>query len=467
MPSYAQTDNPGKTSPLELPSRLLDHIQRKTASLDQALSTQSEKFLTKMARREALLQKRLNKIDPEAARRLFGESGQQYAALAEKARQDTGSKSIAISGDYQPYIDSLRVSLRFMQENPQFFSSPARLQQAAGSLQGLEAKMQDADQVKELIRQREQQIGDYISRHSDLQGLLGKQYLGMKKDLYYYSQQARQYKEMLNHPDQMELQALSLLNKVPAFQAFMKQNSQLSALFSLPANYGSPEALSGLQAKDQVSALIQNRVATGGAGGAAALQGNLQAAEGQLNGYKDKLSRLGSGSGDIDLPDFKPNDQKTKTFWKRLEYGTNFQTTHNSNYYPTISDIGLSVGYRISDANTMGIGASYKVGWGNGFNHIALSSQGVGFRWFLDMRIKGSFYASGGFEYNHRTPFRSVQDLRSRDEWTSSGLVGISKIVSLKSRVFKKTKLQLLWDLLSYRQVPRTQALLFRVGYSF
>jgi hypothetical protein len=52
-------------------------------------------------------------------------------------------------------------------------------------------------------------------------------------------------------------------------------------------------------------------------------------------------------------------------------------------------------------------------------------------------------------------------------KWQQSGLVGISKVISIKSKFFKKTKLQLLWDFLSYEQVPRTQALKFRVGYNF
>ena len=44
-------------------------------------------------------------------------------------------------------------------------------------------------------------------------------------------------------------------------------------------------------------------------------QQNLQAAQGQLNQLKDKLNKLGSnGGGDMDMPDFKPNQQKTKTF---------------------------------------------------------------------------------------------------------------------------------------------------------
>jgi hypothetical protein len=167
------------------------------------------------------------------------------------------------------------------------------------------------------------------------------------------------------------------------------------------------------------------------------------------------------------MPDFKPNNQKTKTFWGRLEYGANFQTTRNNYLFPTVSDLGLSAGYKLTNSSIIGIGASYKLGWGNGIQHIALSSQGVGLRSFIDIKIKGSFSATGGFEYNYTTPFSSLQQINHLTYWTRSGLVGISRTVSVKSRVFKKTKLQLLWDFLSYQQIPKTQPIIFRIGYNF
>ncbi|HEY4288048.1 MAG TPA: hypothetical protein VGN00_13175 [Puia sp.] len=350
----------------------------------------------------------------------------------------------------------------------QAMSGPtAKLQGAASQFQTLQAKMQDADQVKAFVQQRKQSIKDYISQHANLQGLLGKQYVGLNQDAYYYSQQVRQYKEMWNHPDQLEQQALVLLNKLPAFQTFMKSNSQLAGLFSVPGNYGSSAALAGLQTKGQVASQIQSQVASAGPGGADALQSNMQSAQSQLDGYKDKLSKMGQGNGDMDMPDFKPNDQKTKTFWHRLEYGANFQTTHNNYYFPMVTDLGLSLGYKLGHSNVVGIGASYKLGWGNGIQHVALSSQGVGLRSFLELKVKRTWFATGGFEYNYTTPFRSHQDIKEIQDWTKSGLVGISKTVSIKSRFFKQTKLQLLWDFLSYQQVPKTQAVLFRVGYDF
>jgi hypothetical protein len=113
------------------------------------------------------------------------------------------------------------------------------------------------------------------------------------------------------------------------------------------------------------------------------------------------------------------------------------------------------------------MGASYKVGWGNDISHVNVSSQGAGMRSFLDIRLKKSFFASGGFEYNYQQPFYDLRTVKSLSNWQQSGLIGVSKIVSMKAKVFKKAKIQLLWDFLSYEQVPRAQPLKFRIGYNF
>jgi hypothetical protein len=471
VPSFGQDTGPGATTTTDkiadLPSSFLAQLQSKTASLEQQLSRQTGKYTEKLARREARMKKKLYKIDSVAANSLFSGSATQYKALSQKLTSDTGSANLRLTGEYQAYTDSLQGILKFLNTNPSGLPATPQQQSALRQLQSLQAKMQDADRVKEYIRQQKQQLAQYISQHANVQSLLGKDYQGMNQDLYYYSQQVRQYKDVLNDPDKLTKEALTLLNKLPAFQAFMKQNSQLAGLFNLPGNYGDPASIAGLQTRDQVASLVQQQVSAGGAGGTAALQGNLQSAESQLDNYKDKLSKLGQGSGDIDMPDFKPNDQKTKTFWKRLEYGTNFQTTRNNYAFPTVSDFGLSIGYKLTNRSTVGVGASYKLGWGNGIQHIAFSSQGAGLRSFVDIKLKGSFSATGGLEYNYTTPFADMQQLRQWNDWTKSGLIGISKTISLKSRVFKKTSVQLLWDFLSYQQVPRTQPILFRIGYNF
>jgi len=469
-PTYAQTNDSLAGKVVNFPSRLLGRIQSKTSTLNARLTRQTENYLQKMLRKEQRMQQKLSRVDSSAAQRVFAGSAERYAALGRQIKNDSGGASRSYTGVYLPYLDSLQGSMAFLRQNPQVMARSGQLAQlgdADGQIKAYEAKLMDADQVKTYIQQRKQMIGQYIEQHSDLKGLLGKSYAGMNQEVYYYSQQLREYKEMWTDPDKLLQKALTLLNRLPAFQAFMKNNSLLGNLFSVPGNYGTAQGLSGLQTREQVAQLVQNQVGAGGAAGATALQSNLQSAETQLDNYKSKLSQLGSGNGDMDIPNFKPNDQKIKTFWRRLEYGMNFQTTHNNYYFPMVTDFGLSLGYKLGHNNVIGVGASYKLGWGNGIQHISFTSEGVGLRSWLEIGIKGSFSATGGFEYNYTTPFTSYQQLKQIKYWTKSGLIGVTKTVSLKSRVFKKTSVSLLWDFLSCQQVPQTQPILFRIGYNF
>jgi len=488
------------------PGRLLARIQRKAAGLNGQLTGVTTSYLQKMQVREQKLQRRLAAIDPAGTQTLFAGSAQRYAALEQQMRQDTGSRGQRYSGVYPAYLDSLQGSVKFLQQNPSLLGGGSQLAGVSGlspqvqsnlqgtgtQLQALQAKMGDANQVQAFLQQRKQLIGQYLVQHGLTTGPLSRFYGGMNQDVYYYSQELRQYKEMWTNPDQLTQKAMAVLNRVPAFRTFMKSNSMLGGVFSVPGSNSAMQAISGLQTTAQVAALVQAQKgggtgaasagspgagtggaegSVGGAGGLSAVDGafqsKLQNAQSQLDTYKSKLSALGAGNGNMDMPDFRPNDQKTKTFWHRLEYGADFQTTQNSYYFPLVTDFGASLGYKLGHGHVIGFGASYKLGWGNGIQHIAFTNQGVGLRSFLQIHIKASFSATGGFEYNYTTPFASFQNLKLIQNWTKSGLIGVTKTVSMKNRVFKKTSVSLLWDFLSYQQVPQTQPFLFRIGYTF
>ena len=321
----------------------------------------------------------------------------------------------------------------------------------------------NADQIKEYIRQRKEQLKQQLMQYSGMQKYLDE----YNKQVYYYSQQVREYKEALNDPDKALQKALYLLDKIPAFSRFMQQNGQLASLFGIPASYGSASAIVGLQTRDMVQQLLQSTVSSGGAGGMAALQSSLSNAHEQLDQFKQKLNNLGNGSGDIDMPDFKPNNQKTKSFLKRLELGVNIQTIRVSGWFPTSTDFGLSLGYKISNKATAGIGTSFNVGWGTSIQHIHLTTQGISLRSFFDFKLKKNLYASGGYEMTYTKAFTTLAQLETFSLWQPSGLIGISKMVSLTGKIVKKTKVSILWDFLSYSQRPQTQPFIFRVGYNF
>src|SRR5258708_6598527 len=414
--TLAQTTDSLTNKIAGFPLHLLQKVRSKTADLDRRLTKQTEKYLQRIAKREERLKNRLYSIDPTSAGNLFGNPTQQYAALAQKIRADTGNSQTKGKGAYMPYLDSLRCSTAFLQKlstrtNPEF-------QSTLSQLQALQAKMNDADQIRQVVRDRKEQIKAFLLQHGQIPGL-PREYQGMNQDLYYFTQQVQAYKDMLNDPDKLEKKALSLLDELPAFRQFMQQNSQLAALFGMPANYGTAQSIAGLPSRDQVQQVIQSQLSGmggamegGGGGEMASLQQRLESAQSQLDQYKDKLSKLGAGGPDVDMPDFKPNDQRTKSFLKRLEIGTDLQTTKNNYYFPVVTDLGISVGYKLGHSNSVGVGASYKVGWGSGINHIALSSQGIGLASYDDIRIKDGLSATGGLEYDYQTPVTTFQQIK-------------------------------------------------------
>jgi hypothetical protein len=447
-------------------SRFIHQTQDKVDALTSKLIKQTEKDLLKMHRQEKLLRARMDSQDGDSQDGDLQGGGspggrlasadQQYDALISKIKSDAGGRSVVPSGGYLANLDSVQGVLKFLAQKN---NDLPEAQKALGQLTALEAKMQDAELVKQFISQRRAQISNYLEHYTNLPSGVTGVFANYKKQAYYYSQQVQAYKEELNDPDKLLKRALTELNRLPSFASFMKKNSMLAGLFNMPSGPSSASSSTGLLSRDQLTASLP--------GGDQGLTQSIGNAPGQVDGLRDKLNSEGAGGGgDLDVPDFKPNPQHTKSFFRRLELGTNLQSTSSSVYFPTTTDLGLSLGYRLDSKNVIGIGVSYKLGWGRDIQHVSMSSQGVGLRSFADINISKTFFATGGFEYNYQHPF-SIQGFPSHpDDWQKSGLIGISKIISMKRRPFKNTELQLLWDFLSYGNGPQTQPLKFRVGYS-
>jgi hypothetical protein len=476
---YAQDQSaqvqPGVVDKLSaFPSKFFSRVNDQTAKLNAALTRQTQQYLKKLAKQEAKIRKRLYQEDSTAAKKLFAGPALDYTALTQKLQNQSmplapgaGGK---FPGAYSPYLDSLKTSLKFLQQNQGLLaggaSNQAQINASLAQVNELEGKMQVATQVQQLVQQRKDQIRQALTQGAHLPPGLQNAYQGYSHQAYYYSAQVKGYKDELSDPDKLTQRALGILGQLPSFQHFMQSRSELSSLFSMPGSgsAGGAKALAGLQTRAGVQNILRAQVAAGGPDAGAAVGQKIQAAQAALKILKDKVTQAGGGNSNMDIPDFRPNSQHTKTFLRRLTYGFNIQSTRSSYYFPTTTDLGISLGYKLNDRSTIGIGASYKMGWGQDIQHIAISSQGVGLRSFLETKIKGSFFATGGFEYNFQQPIYSLSQISSLSYWTQSGLVGITKQYKISGKM--KGNVQLLWDFLSYQQVPKTQPVLFRVGYS-
>lgn len=459
----AQEDTASVSSPIS--KKYLEQVNAKAGSLEQKLDRQSEKIIAQILKQENKLKRKLARKDSAAATAVFGDAKQRYDQLQNKL---AGTKKLQ---QYIPSLDTLNSSLKFLEQNPQLMAvtkdGPAKLKEAMSKVSGLQSEFQKAEEIKKFIKERKQYLKDQLGKLG-----MAKQLKQLNKQAYYYSAQVNEYKQLLKDHKKAEQKALELLSKTRLFKDFMRNNSQLASLFRLPGDPNDPTAiasLAGLQTRAQVNSLVQQQIAAGGPNAQAQFSQNMQQAQSQLNELKNKLNKFGNGGGgDLDMPEgFKPNGQRTKSFFQRIEVGANIQSQKSNGYFPVTSDIGLSAGYKLNDNSIIGVGASYKMGWGQNIRNIKITHQGIGLRSFIEWKLKGSFWLAGGYEMNYRNGFSRIAELRDRNAWQESGLIGVSKVVDVRSKILKKTKVQLLWDMLSGKQLPKTSAIVFRIGYAF
>jgi hypothetical protein len=479
----AQTDSlVNKLSTVEnIDSKTIASLQKEYTAMESKMDKQSAKLLTVMQRKEDKLHAKLvSSVDSLKAKALFADDVKQhYTDLRSGLSRETDKLKQFPLKEYIPGIDSVQTSLDFLLKNPNLPSDKLeQLQSLSTSLKNLQGELQKANDIQAFVREREAALKEQLLNNG-----FAKQLTGINKDVFYYQQELEGYKSLLNDKEKLKEKLLETIRTLPAFQKFWQKNSYIAALFPMPANFGTPQAAAGLQTRASVQALVNQRMglpvnpnpSTVNTNGSNPFQQQLGAAQTQLDQLKDKLNKFsnGSGSSAMTMPNFKPNDQKTKPFLQRLEYGFNVQNERSRYTLPTTTDIALTFGYKLSDSKTIGIGASYKLGWGNGFQHMHITSQGVGIRSFVDIKSpinsKGAFlqglWISGGFEYNYLSSFRSIQELHDNvDVWQRSALLGITK----KYKIGKKEgNMQLLYDFLHNWQTPPSTALKFRLGYTF
>lgn len=475
--SQSQVDsaNAKLQSVQDISDKTISGLEKQYSGLTDKLNAQSAKLLSKMQSKESRLQQKVQNTDSAKSAAVFtDEVKNKYQSLKSTLSDTSGLLRQFPLKEYVPGLDSMQTSLTFLLRNKNLPTDKLQqIQELSTKLKGLEAELQKANDIQSFVRDREAQLKEQLLNMG-----FARQLTGINKQVFYYQAQLSEYKSILNDKEKLKEKLLQTVSSLPVFQKFWQKYSYLNMLFPMPVDPDAPTALAGLQTRTSIQSVLAQRVNSAAAGGMSPqqyFQQQLGNAQNQLTQLKNKLSGLngGGGSSDMTMPDFKPNEQKTKSFLERLEYGFNIQSEHGRYYLPTTSDFALTLGYKFSDSKRAGIGVSYKLGWGNGFRHISLSSQGIGLRSYIDIKSpvksKGIFFGglwiSGGFELNYFNSFRSLQDLHENiDVWQKSALLGLSK----KYKIGKKEgNMQILYDFLHNYETPPSQAIKFRLGYTF
>lgn len=450
---------------ISLPDKVFGKINRKAVNLESKLTQQTEKYLARMQKQEEKLKRKLlRRGDTAAAIEIFGNVESTYSEMKSKAQEKRVRSSVFSS--YSPHADSLSNAFQFLQQSRLASKNKEvanKVTQSLSNIQQLQTKLNQTENLHKYLQQRQR----YLKEKMQQVGMI-KEYKKFQKEVYYYQKQVKEYREAFENPAFFEKKLLGLLVKVPAFKNFFAQNSELASVFQLPGAGGSIASNGNVNTAFPTRAMVQQNLMDrlgSSPDPSQAIQQGMQSGNSYMNSLKNKLNQNTGGGSDLDMPDFKVNSQKTKGFWKRIELGTNLQTARSNYYFPTTSDVGVSAGFRITDKSIIGIGISTKIGWGQGWNNINVTSQGAGLRTFLDIKIKKSFWATGGAEMNYRSQFRNIDVLKDYSAWQKSALIGVSKKYNLGKKM--KGNAQLLYDFLWNQQVPQGQKIVARIGYTF
>jgi hypothetical protein len=446
--------------------RSADALQAHTIKTVDDLQNGFEKYADKMQRHWIKQEQKLAaiiQVKDSAAAAQMGLTLQSYMNSWECRMASPDSLLAATGlGPYLSRIDSLTGALHFLKTKAG--GTPEQIIKMLEPLKALKARMGLMQEYSEWLNERKNSWQALLGLNGFSNDLMPPAFRQLAAEAANYKAQWMAWKETLNDPAKLEAEALKWLQKLPAFKEFMSRNGELARLFAPPGGTGganTSQALAGLQTRQGLMQTLQSRFGSLQQANQAFNQ-QLQAGMSQLSQAQQQLTNLGSQlvSGSIGNSNLTPYQQesadlKTKSFGRRLEFGWNLQTGVRVQNFPSVNDLGLSLGYKVNPKSVIGIGVAYKFALGS-IQKIQFTHEGIGLRSFADLRISSpkakmfsNIWLSGGFEMNYWQRFDNLPPIGARSApqaWQRSGLIGMTKKMKMGKR---EGKMQVLWDFLN------------------
>lgn len=356
--------------------------------------------------------------------------------------------------EYLPKMDSLLTSASFLKS----FQEIPQLGQLTEKLSGLRLSYLEATNIEEEISGRIQHL---------LENYTGKIPLKQVERLKQLSQtakaQIREFKNMIEDPAPRVERLIDLAVQQQGFEGFFAEHAELSKLFMSPSLSLRAKPDSSLQTVAELQKHLEEKF---GKSAQSLLQKQQQSSQDAMSDYQsdilNRIKQIGNSSKESDI-----NTESVKPMVKRLSFTTDIRSQRSNGLLPAFSELGINIGYRWSPRLIAGFGLSGRIGWGKGFSDLRVTAEGVGIRSFVDYRIKGGFYATGGFE----AIYDPLPDQQSRtivfSQWQKNGLIGLKKGFRIKNGFIKGASFKLMWNYLSYMQKGVVQPFDFRIGYDF
>jgi len=445
--------------------KIVKSKQKVIDRFEKKLSKTSKKYIKRMLNAEERLRREIAKIDPQKAEQLFKDVPKSYSRFKKKIGQSKKSiESLSTQGNTTLIQkDTSIYSLQFISKYFPFDSIDSafrlsQLNQITQRTKNIQNKFDYSSDLGKFIEARKAVLKSEMQKYN-LSHLMKK----INKHSYYYQEYIREYKNLFQSQNVMEKKVKELLTKIPEFNQYISEQQSMNSLFAANKLTQLNSTAEGmlLQTRNSLMNEIQKRLPSNANNITSLIQSQIGKATGQLQELKNKLQTNQFTNGSI--PEFTPNTQKTKPFKKRLVFDINIQFAKSSKRFPTSSDIGFSVGYKLNDGIVFGLGSAMKVGLGRGWDDVQFSLSGLSLRSYIDSRLKGSFYLTGCYERNY---FKLTEKTFNGNDqiWKTSALAGLTKQIRVGKG--RNAKIQILYDFFYKRNNLTTNPFTYRINYS-
>ncbi len=453
---FAQADS-GLISLQQIPDKYFKDTEKKIDNYTHRISSKTKKTLIKLARWETKIQRLMQKANPEVAAKLFNPEQLSFRKMLDNYQK--GEETLVRNmRQYDQYTDELLTQIKFLQTKTDQVDEGRK--QVIGEVEEsallLEKEELRSQTLQKAINERKKQLISEAVNHLKNTKYLQK----INKENYYYIETLKNYKSLLTDETKREELLKKTLFGIPAFKKFMNDNSRWGSIFGVSSANTIAQNLPGLQTRASLTSQLQDRLGSNGPNAIQNFQQVLQKGQNELNALKNRLTGVLQPAKEEGLPDFKPNNQKTKTFAQRLEYGFNIQFEKKINFYPSSTSIAFTIGYKLSDKFSTGLGLSGKIGLGQGLDKLKFTAEGLGLRSYLDWKYKKKLFLTTGYEQNLNRSIKNFSTLGKASLWNQSALIGLSKQVQGPGK--RKGKIQVLYDLFASKNIPATNPIKIR-----
>ncbi|RYE59387.1 MAG: hypothetical protein EOP48_01020, partial [Sphingobacteriales bacterium] len=156
-------------------------LLKRSETAEQDLNEASQKYLDKLQKQEAKLQKKIWKKDSLLAKQLFEGVEDKYEALKNAPKNISKYSHV-----YSSRLDSLTTSLRFLGGENSLSDKASNTLSKYGDLQ---AKLNQTEAIRKFLNERKKLLKENLEKLG-----MVKELKGFSKEAYYYSQQVRELK---------------------------------------------------------------------------------------------------------------------------------------------------------------------------------------------------------------------------------------------------------------------------------